>query len=253
VNKTVKEPINRDSCVSFGAKIHKSDRLLEYRSVSKIYRTGEIEVYALKGVDAVFYAGELTALVGPSGSGKTTMQHLGAGFDRPSQGEVLLMGNDIGSYREKELAILRNKYIGFVFQSFNLIPVMNVLENVMYPAEVYGPPHRFSGQIRDRAFLLLQKIGLETHAKKRPEQLSGGQRQRVAIARALMNNPKLIFADEPTANLDHATGSEILKLLVTLNEEMGTAIIFSTHDPAVMACARRIIELKDGVIQGEQP
>jgi putative ABC transport system ATP-binding protein len=230
-----------------------TETVLEYRGVSKIYKTGESEVFALKNIDAVFHAGELTALVGPSGSGKTTMQHLGAGFDKPSRGTVLLMGNPINSYTEKELALGRTRHIGFFCQSFNLLPVMSVLENVMYPAEVYGPPRRFEGGVKDRAFSLLEKTGLESHAKKRPYQLSGGQRQRVAIARALMNNPELVFADEPTANLDHATGAEILELLIRLNREMGTAIVFSTHDPAVMARARRILTLKDGELQEQEP
>ncbi|MDR0624226.1 MAG: ABC transporter ATP-binding protein [Treponema sp.] len=230
-----------------------TETVLEYRGVSKIYKTGESEVFALKNINAVFYAGELTALVGPSGSGKTTMQHLGAGFDKPSRGTVLLMGNPINSYTEKELALLRNQHIGFIFQSFNLIPVMSVLENVMYPAEVYGPPRRFEGAVKDRAFSLLEKTGLESHAKKRPHQLSGGQRQRVAIARALMNNPELVFADEPTANLDHATGAGILELLIRLNREMGTAVVFSTHDPAVMALARRILTLRDGTLRENEP
>ena len=230
-----------------------TETVLEYRGVSKIYKTGESEVFALKNINAVFYAGELTALVGPSGSGKTTMQHLGAGFDKPSRGTVLLMGNPINSYTEKELALLRNRHIGFIFQSFNLIPVMSVLENVMYPAEVYGPPHRFKGDIKSLAFSLLEKTGLESHAKKRPHQLSGGQRQRVAIARALMNNPELVFADEPTANLDHATGAGILELLIRLNREMGTAVVFSTHDPAVMALARRILTLRDGTLRENEP
>jgi putative ABC transport system ATP-binding protein len=230
-----------------------TETVLEYREVSKIYNTGGTEVFALKNINALFRAGELTALVGPSGSGKTTMQHLGAGFDKPSRGTVLLMGKAINVYTEKELALLRNKHIGFIFQSFNLIPVMSVLENVMYPAEVYGPPRRFEGGVKDRAFWLLEKAGLASHAKKRPHQLSGGQRQRVAIARALMNNPELVFADEPTANLDHATGAEILELLIRLNREMGTTIIFSTHDPAVMARARRILTLKDGLLLEGEP
>jgi putative ABC transport system ATP-binding protein len=225
--------------------------VLEFREVSKIYTTGESEVYGLNTVSASFYPGELTALVGPSGSGKSTMQHLGAGFDRTSRGDVFLMGCNIGAYREKDLSLLRNRHIGFIFQSFNLIPVMSVLENVMYPAQVYGAPHRFEGSAAERALHMLEKVGIASHAKKKPHQLSGGQRQRVAIARALMNKPDLIFADEPTANLDHKVGSEILNLLTALNSEMKTTIIFSTHDPSVMACARRILTLEDGRLVGD--
>ena len=220
--------------------------VLEFRNVSRVYKTGDCEVYGLESVTTSIYPGELTALVGPSGSGKSTMQHLGAGFDKATSGTVLLMGNDIGSYGERALSRLRNEHIGFIFQSFNLIPVMTVLENVMYPAGVYGAPYRFPGTPRERALSLLEKVGIADHAKKRPHQLSGGQRQRVAIARALMNGPDLVFADEPTANLDHTVGAEILELLVSLNREMNATIIFSTHDPAVMARARRVISLRDG-------
>ncbi|HHU36868.1 MAG TPA: ABC transporter ATP-binding protein [Treponema sp.] len=220
--------------------------VLEFQDVSKVYKTGDCEVYGLNSVSASFFPGELTALVGPSGSGKSTMQHLGAGFDKATSGTILLMGSDIGAYTEKTLARLRNQHIGFIFQSFNLIPVMTVLENVVYPATVYGAPYRFEGTPKERALFLLDRVGIASHAGKRPHQLSGGQRQRVAIARALMNNPDLIFADEPTANLDHEVGSEILGLLTSLNKEMKTTVLFSTHDPAVMACARRVISLKDG-------
>lgn len=220
--------------------------VLEFRNVSRVYKTGDCEVYGLESVTTSIYPGELTALVGPSGSGKSTMQHLGAGFDKATSGTVLLMGNDIGSYGERALSRLRNEHIGFIFQSFNLIPVMTVLENVMYPAGVYGAPYRFPGTPRERALSLLEKVGIADHSKKRPHQLSGGQRQRVAIARALMNGPDLVFADEPTANLDHTVGAEILELLVSLNREMNATIIFSTHDPAVMARARRVISLRDG-------
>ncbi|MDR2601446.1 MAG: ABC transporter ATP-binding protein [Spirochaetaceae bacterium] len=226
--------------------------VLEYQNVSKVYKNGESEVYALNGVTVSFSTGELTALVGPSGSGKSTMQHLGAGFDKASGGAIFLMGKDLASYKEKELSWIRNQHIGFIFQSFNLIPVMNVLENIMYPANVYGAPFRFDGSVKERVFYLLNKVGLDDQAKKKPHQLSGGQRQRVAIARSLMNNPDLIFADEPTANLDHKTGFEILELLVELNRDMKTTILFSTHDPAIMECARRIVELKDGCIVGDK-
>jgi putative ABC transport system ATP-binding protein len=226
--------------------------VLEYKDVSKRYKNGESDVYALNGITVSFCAGELTALVGPSGSGKSTMQHLGAGFDKASGGTVLLMGKDVAAYKEKELSWIRNQHIGFIFQSFNLIPVMNVLENVMYPANVYGAPSRFEGPVKERALYLLNRVGLDAEAKRKPHQLSGGQRQRVAIARSLMNNPDLIFADEPTANLDHKTGFEILELLIELNRDMRTTILFSTHDPAIMDCARRIVELKDGCIVGHR-
>ncbi len=226
--------------------------VLEFRNVSKAYRSGESETYALKSVSVSFGAGEFVALVGPSGSGKSTMQHLGAGFDRPTDGSVFLMGRDIAGYGERELSFARNRHIGFVFQSFNLIPVMSVLENVMYPAGVYRDAHRFGGTARERALSLLDRVGIADHARKRPHQLSGGQRQRVAIARALMNAPELVFADEPTANLDHAVGSGIMDLLSSLNEELGTTVIVSTHDQAVMARARRVVSLADGRVAGDR-
>jgi putative ABC transport system ATP-binding protein len=229
-----------------------NNSILEYKKVSKVYKNGESDVYALNGIDVSFRAGELTALVGPSGSGKSTMLHLGAGLDKASGGTVLLMGKDLAAYKEKDLSRTRNRHVGFIFQSFNLIPVMNVLENVMYPANVYGAPFRFQGPVKERALYLLKKAGLDNQAKKKPHQLSGGQRQRVAIARSLMNNPDLIFADEPTANLDHKTGFEILELLMELNRDIKTAILFSTHDPAVMDRARRVVELKDGCIAGDR-
>lgn len=226
-----------------------NDSILRFDGVSKIYKTGDLETTGLDSVSAHFTRGELTALVGPSGSGKSTMQHLGAGFDSATKGSVYLMGMDITRYKERELTRLRNRHIGFIFQSFNLIPVMSAYENAVYPAGVFGKPYRFDGSARDRAMHLLERVGIASQANKKPHQMSGGQRQRVAIARALMNAPELIFADEPTANLDHATGREILDLLVSLNEETGTTILFSTHDEAVMTRARRIIRLSDGRIK----
>lgn len=228
-----------------------ADPVLQFDKVSKIYRSGASEAYGLRSASVSFFQGEFTALVGPSGSGKSTLQHLGAGFDRASEGVVRLLDIDIASYRERDLARLRNRYIGFIFQTFNLIPVMSVIENVMYPAEIYGGPYDFAGLPRQRAELLLSMTGLAGHEGKRPHQLSGGERQRVAIARALMNNPKLIFADEPTANLDHRTGAGILDVLKKMNAELGCTVIFATHDPAVMAMAGRVIRLADGSILEE--
>ncbi|MBP3366647.1 MAG: ABC transporter ATP-binding protein [Treponema sp.] len=231
--------------------MNQNETVLEFRNVTKEYRLGGTLFYGLKSVSLSIRRGEFTALVGPSGSGKSTLQHLGAGFDRASGGEVLLMGKDIAQYSEKELSYVRNRCVGFVFQSFNLIPVLTVLENVMYPAEVYGKPYPFEGSAKERALYLLERAGLLQQAKKRPHQLSGGQRQRVAIARALMNSPALVFADEPTANLDHATGNSIFGLLTDLNREFGTTVLFSTHDAQVMSFARRTISLRDGELCGD--
>jgi putative ABC transport system ATP-binding protein len=228
-----------------------SEAILSFRGVTREYRLGETRVYGLRSLSVDFYAGEFCALVGPSGSGKSTLQHLGAGFDAPSSGRVLLMGGDIAGYGERELARLRNRSIGFVFQNFNLIPVLSAEENVLYPALVYPERGKPRGALRLRARELLARVGLEGEEAKRPHQLSGGQRQRVAIARALMNEPRLIFADEPTANLDHATGSGILDILEGLNRDFGATVILATHDPSVVARARRVVALKDGRLEAD--
>jgi putative ABC transport system ATP-binding protein len=239
-----------------------SEAILSFRDATRAYALGDTTVYGLRSLDLDFFPGEYCAVVGPSGSGKSTLQHLGAGFDAPTSGSVLLMGGDIALYAERELARIRNRSIGFVFQNFNLIPVLSAEENVLYPALVYpeggrgarkdrrGPRER-ARALKERARELLGRVGLAGEEAKRPHQLSGGQRQRVAIARALMNEPRLVFADEPTANLDHATGSAVLDVLEALNAEAGATLILATHDPTVMARARRIVALKDGRLDRE--
>jgi putative ABC transport system ATP-binding protein len=230
-----------------------SDAVLRFEAATRAYPQGETLAYGIRDLSLEFGAGEFTAVVGPSGSGKSTLQHLGAGYDRPSSGKVFLMGRDLGDYGDRELARLRNRSIGFVFQSFNLLPVLSAVENVAYPALLY--PSRSEGRaaVEARAAELLDRVGLSGKASKRPHQLSGGERQRVAVARALMNRPALVFADEPTANLDHATGSAILDLLESLNAEAGATLVLATHDPEVMRRARRIVALKDGRLAGDGP
>jgi len=218
--------------------------VLEYQAVGKQYRLGEMRLDALKAVSFSIAKGEFTAIVGPSGSGKSTLLHLGAGLDKPSSGQVYLLGRDLTRFGPRELATVRNRELGFVFQSFNLIPVLNVLENIEYPSLLSATARKNRG----RAAELLELVGLRGQGAKRPNMLSGGQRQRVAIARALVNNPSIVFADEPTANLDHATGEAIMNLMVDLNRQLGTTFVFSTHDPRIVAMAQRVIQMEDGCL-----
>jgi putative ABC transport system ATP-binding protein len=222
--------------------------VLSFERVEKVYKLDEVLVYALKGIDFSIQKGEFTAIVGPSGSGKTTILHLAALLDRPSSGRILLFGTDSKEISNKEASRIRNKKIGFVFQTFNLIPVLTVYENIEYPALLY-PDNKLS---RDRIMELIESVGLKGHENKFPSQLSGGQRQRVAIARALVNNPEIVFADEPTANLDHETGEQIITLMEELNKKYGTTFVFSTHDPKIMRRARRLIRIEDGKIVGDE-
>jgi len=222
--------------------------VLSFERVEKVYKLDEVLVYALKGIDFSIQKGEFTAIVGPSGSGKTTILHLAALLDRPSSGRILLFGMDSKEISNKEASRIRNKKIGFVFQTFNLIPVLTVYENIEYPALLY-PDNKVS---RDRIMELIESVGLKGHENKFPNQLSGGQRQRVAIARALVNNPEIVFADEPTANLDHETGEQIITLMEELNKKYGTTFVFSTHDPKIMRRARRLIRIEDGKIVGDE-
>jgi len=222
--------------------------VLSFERVEKEYELDEVLVYALKGIDFSIQKGEFTAIVGPSGSGKTTILHLAALLDRPSSGRILLFGTDSKEISNKEASRIRNKKIGFVFQTFNLIPVLTVYENVEYPALLYSD-NKVS---RDRIMELIESVGLKGHENKFPSQLSGGQRQRVAIARALVNNPEIVFADEPTANLDHETGEQIITLMEELNKKYGTTFVFSTHDPKIMRRARRLIRIEDGKIVGDE-
>ncbi len=218
------------------------NEVLKYQDVKKSYQLGETRIDALRGVSFSIAMGEFTAIVGPSGSGKSTLLHLGAGMDNPTEGKVELLGRDLKTTSPKELARARNLQIGFIFQSFNLIPVLSVYENIEYPCQFYPEARKNQNRIHQ----LLADIGMESQAKKRPTQLSGGQRQRVAIARALINNPQVVFADEPTANLDHETGAQIMDLMVKLNQQYGTTFVFSTHDPKIMDRAKRIIRIEDG-------
>jgi putative ABC transport system ATP-binding protein len=229
-----------------------SEPILRFENVTREYPLGDTKTFGLKSVSVEFHPGEYAAIVGPSGSGKSTLQHLGAGFDRPSSGHVFLMGKDLRGYKESGLSRLRNECVGFIFQTFNLMPVLSAEENVLYPALIRAASAAERRECRERARGLLRRVGLDGSGAKRPHQLSGGQRQRVAIARALMNRPRIVFADEPTANLDHETGSGVLDILGELNAQEGSTLILATHDPAVMKRARRIVRLKDGRVEADE-
>jgi putative ABC transport system ATP-binding protein len=218
--------------------------LVELRNVSKIYHLGGEEIRALDDVTCDIHAGEFISIIGPSGSGKSTLMHILGCLDTPSKGTITLDGTMIQDASQRELAAIRNKKIGFVFQFFNLLPKLNVLQNVELPMIYSGIGSR---QRKERAMESLKLVGLENRSKHRPSQLSGGQQQRVAIARALVNDPRIIFADEPTGNLDSNTGDAILKLFQTLSTQ-GRTIILVTHDPEIAAVTPRKIEIRDGKI-----
>ncbi len=219
--------------------------LVTIHNLKKNYRQGEVEVPALRGIDLNIAEGEFTALVGPSGSGKTTLlNHIG-GLDRPNDGTVTINGYELTSLGETALSDYRLRNIGFVFQAYNLIPVLTALENVEFIMVLQG---RSPKETKKRAMRYLERVGLEDLAHRRPKALSGGQQQRVAVARALAAGPRLVLADEPTANLDTENALELLDLMSELNREEGTTFLFSTHDQRVMERAERIIYLRDGNI-----
>ncbi|MCS7113054.1 MAG: ABC transporter ATP-binding protein [Candidatus Bathyarchaeota archaeon] len=216
--------------------------------VSKIYKTGEINITALRNVDLKIWRGEYVAILGPSGSGKSTLLNIIGGLDRPTSGKIYVDGVDLGSLKEGRLARFRAEKVGFVFQFFNLIPTFTALENVMVPAEIVGLKAK---DARRRAEKILLKVGLEGRFNHFPHQLSGGEQQRVAIARALVNNPPLLLCDEPTGNLDTKTGAEIIELLSEINTEYKATLIIVTHDQRIAKAADRIVNLVDGQILEE--
>src|SRR5689334_18601565 len=218
--------------------------LVELRNVSKIYHLGGEEIRALDDVSLDIEGGEFISIIGPSGSGKSTLMHILGCLDSPSEGTIRLDGTMIQHASPRELAAIRNRKIGFVFQFFNLLPKLNVLQNVELPMVYSGVSAR---ERRERAMEALKMVSLENRSKHRPSQLSGGQQQRVAIARALVNNPKIVFADEPTGNLDSHTGEAILNLFRNLSRQ-GRTIILVTHDPEIAAVTPRRIEIRDGKI-----
>ncbi len=212
------------------------------RDVSKTYRLGKVAVTALAGVSLTVEAGEFMAVAGPSGSGKTTLLNLIGCLDTPTSGEIEIEGERVGMLSPGGRADLRARKLGFIFQTFNLIPVLTAYENVEYPLLI----HRRGGDVAARVRAALEQVGLADRARHRPPELSGGQQQRVAIARALVGEPALVLADEPTANLDSRTGHDIIELMRRLNRERGTTFVFSTHDPRIMTAADRVLEISDG-------
>ena len=223
-----------------------SNPMLEVRSLTKSYRSGDDTLTVVKDISFALPAGASCAIVGPSGSGKTTLIGLCAGLDLPTSGEVLLDGVSLGSLDEDGRARVRNDIVGFVFQTFQLLPTLTALENVMVPLELRGGNHA-----RDQAVELLKRVGLGERLTHYPAQLSGGEQQRVALARAFINRPKILFADEPTGNLDSETGKLVIENLFALNAEAGTTLVLVTHDLELAKRAQRIIRLKGGVVISE--
>ena len=227
--------------------------LLELKAITKDYLLGKTKVSALRGVDLEVSAGEFTVVMGPSGSGKTTLLNIIGCLDRASSGSYRLEGEEVGDRDFDALAEVRNRKIGFIFQSFNLIPVLNVAENIEFPC-VVRKDKEDKAALRKRVVALAEAVGLGPYLHHKPDELSGGQRQRVAIARALITEPRLVLADEPTANLDSVTSEQILDLMLKLNREKGVTFLFSTHDPRVVSHARRTLHIQDGkMVQGELP
>jgi len=222
---------------------------VKVHGVKKAYRMGKVIVPALRGVSFEVEEGEFLAVLGPSGSGKSTLLHLIGCLDRPDEGEIFIDGSDVLKLSDEELAELRLRKIGFVFQFFNLLPRLTAIRNVELPLLIAGVPER---EARERAMEMLRLVGLEARVNHRPTELSGGEQQRVAIARALINNPKIVLADEPTGNLDTKSGWEIVQLMKRLNKERGQTFIVVTHDPHIAETADRILYLKDGLIEGEK-
>ena len=222
-----------------------TENVIEAHDIRKVYQMGEVQVEALRGVSFHIKRGEVIAIMGPSGSGKSTLMNTLGCLDRPSSGEYILDGEAVASLNDDQLASIRNRKVGFVFQSFNLLSRQTAITNVELPL-------RYSGSTegrRARAIEALKAVGLGDRMSHRPTELSGGQQQRVAIARSIVNNPAIIMADEPTGNLDSKVGKEIMNLLLNLNKDSGTTLIIVTHDPTIAEQTRRVIRLRDGLLE----
>ena len=225
-----------------------SDVVVECRRIARVYGEGSVEVHALRGIDLELRSGEFVSMAGPSGSGKSTLLNVVGALDRPTTGEVLIDGEKLIDMSKSELADLRLHKIGFVFQAYNLIPVLSARENVEFIMQLQGVAAR---ERRKRAVDMLEEVGIADLADRRPADMSGGQQQRVAVARAIVSRPVLLLADEPSANLDSVTTKELLALLKRLNTQFGTTILTATHDPNVMEYAARHIQLRDGAVESD--
>lgn len=221
--------------------------IIEISGLRKVYQLGKTTVEALRGVDFSVAEGEFTVVLGPSGSGKTTLLNIIGCLDRATSGRYMLDGVDVSNRDFNDLAEVRNYKVGFIFQNFNLIPVLNVVENIEFPCLV-REQQEDRNKLRERVRAVCAEVGLERFMTHKPDELSGGQRQRVAIARALITQPRLVLADEPTANLDSKTSDQILELMQKLNRDHSTTFLFATHDPRVMQLARRTVRIKDGIV-----
>jgi putative ABC transport system ATP-binding protein len=224
-------------------------KIIEIKGLTKDYPLGKTTVHALRGVDLAIEKGDLMSIIGPSGSGKTTLLNVIGCIDHATKGSVLVAGKEITALNDREVTDLRLHHIGFIFQTFNLIPVLNALENVEFPLLLMKKHTK--AESHKRAEQLIEEVGLKDCMKHRPAELSGGQRQRVAIARALVTNPDIVLADEPTANLDSVTGAQILDLMKEMNKKEKTTFIFSTHDPNVLKYAKDVVKIRDGLILEE--
>jgi putative ABC transport system ATP-binding protein len=217
--------------------------LIKVRNLTRIYKQGELEVHALRGIDMDLQSREFAALVGPSGSGKTTLLNIIGVLDHPTAGTVEVEGRNVATLNKGEAAEFRLQHVGFIFQAYNLVPVLTAYENAEFTLLLRGVKHE---QRRDTVMPLLERVGLADMANRKPHELSGGQQQRVAVVRALATSPRVVLADEPTANLDSESSESLMTLMEELNEELGTTFLFSTHDPVVIDRARRLIKLLDG-------
>jgi len=224
-------------------------KIVECRDVIKTYQQGKVEVRALRGVNLSIHKGGFAALAGPSGSGKTTLLNIIGGLDYPDSGSITLDGNIINKMSQSKLANLRLHNVGFVFQAYNLIPVLSALENVEFVMLLQGIPEV---ERRESAMAILEDVGLKDECNRRPAELSGGQQQRVAVARAIVSNPLIVLADEPTANLDSKTGEGLMEMMREMNKAKNVTFIFSTHDQMVMDYARRLVHIRDGLVADDQ-